>query len=202
MIAKRRWRHYCLLLLPVLLAGCASAPRPVTPIDNWDDYQSRLSQLQTWQLQGKLGVRLPKDASSVNVDWDQHADLYAIRLSGPFGQGTTWIRGDRQQVSLEQAGQPPLSATTPEELIYDALGWELPIRDLYYWVRGIPAPRSPVAAQAKTAAGALSYLEQSGWQLSYSRYSAVGPWQLPGKIIALREPLKLTLIIRQWEVSD
>ena len=55
--------------------------------------------------------------------------------------------------------------------------------------------------QEKTANGALSYLEQSGWQLSYSNYNAVGPWQLPGRIVARREPLKLTLIIRQWEVG-
>ena len=188
------------VLLATLLGGCAGQSR-LPAIDNWDQYQAQLAQLYTWQLQGKLGVRLPNDSGSVRVNWEQDNDLYAIRLSGPFGQGTTWIRGDRRQVQLQQSGREALSAATPEELIHSALGWDLPIRDLYYWVRGIPAPRDPVLVQEKTANGALSYLEQSGWQLSYSNYNAVGPWQLPGRIVATREPLKLTLIIRQWEVG-
>ncbi|TQV84795.1 outer membrane lipoprotein LolB [Exilibacterium tricleocarpae] len=189
------------LVLAALLGGCAGQPK-LPPIDNWDAYQQQLAQLHNWQLRGKLGVRMPADSGSVTLDWEQEASLYAIRLSGPFGQGTTWIRGNRRQVQLEQAGQPPLSAGTPEELIQSALGWDIPVRDLYYWVRGIPAPRAPVASQEKTANGALAYLEQSGWQLSYSRYNTVGPWQLPGKIVAIRDPLKLTLVIRQWEVGD
>lgn len=189
---------HVLLAVLFILHGCAR--QPLRPIDNWDKYQTRLAGLNTWELQGKLGVRVPGDANSVYVDWHQASGDYAIRLSGPFGQGTTWIRGRENAVRLEQAGRAPLSAPTPEELVYEALGWELPIRDLHYWVRGIPAPASPVVSQERTEAGALAYLEQAGWQLSYSGYNNVGPWQLPGKIVAQRGELKLTLVIKQWQL--
>ncbi len=196
---NRLW--VCFIVLATLLSGCTTT-QPLPEINNWDTYQARLSQLESWKLQGKLGVRLPDDSNSVYVDWEQAPKDYAIRLSGPLGQGTTWIRGSDETVSLEQAGHAPLSAETPEELIYNALGWNLPISDLFYWVRGIPAPRTHITNQEKTEAGALAFLEQAGWQLTYSRYNAVGPWQLPGKIVARRDALKLTLVIKEWHLPE
>ena len=193
----------CLLLATfvVLLNACVSQPRP-SPIENWDSYQARLStQLNAWKIEGKLGVRSPDDSSSIYLDWQQTPDSYAIRLSGPFAQGTTWIRGNADAVQLEQVGTAPLSAATPEALIYERLGWEIPIQDLVYWVRGIPAPQTPIVKQEKTPSGSLAFLEQAGWRLSYSHYKDIGPWQLPGKIVAQRNQLKLTLIIRRWHVG-
>lgn len=187
-----------------LLGGCATAP--LRPIENWDSYQARLAQLDSWQLNGKLGVRLqPSDTAqktggSASIDWRQHPQDYAIRLSGPLGQGTTWIKGNAQGVRLEQVGQPPLTAETPEQLVQQSLGWQLPISELFYWVRGIPAPRTPIDAQVKAPSGSLEQLQQSGWQLAFSRYNAVGPWQLPGKIVAEREGVRLTLVIRNWHL--
>ena len=191
-------------LMLAALGGCATAPLPA--IDNWNDYQSQLAQLQHWQLSGKLGVRMAANAAnskrggSAYLNWEQNPAAYAIRLSGPLGQGTTWIRGDDGGVSLEQAGQAAVRADSPEALVAQTLGWELPIGDLFYWVRGIPAPRAPIAQQAKHPSGSLAQLQQSGWQLDFSRYNAVGPWQLPGKIVAHRDGLRLTLIIKNWQL--
>lgn len=193
------------LLIVALLSGCASQPLPA--INNWDSYQARLGQLQQWQLNGKLGVRLPSGTNdsrtkggSAYLDWQQTPTDYVIRLSGPLGQGTTWIRGNGTRVSLEQSSGEHLSATTPEELVYQTLGWELPIRDLFYWVRGIPAPRTPISHQQLTSSGSLSQLQQSGWVLAFSRYTAIGPWQLPGKIIAEHNDVRLTLVIKDWRL--
>jgi len=187
-----------------LLGGCATQPLP--QIDNWDSYQSQLAQVESWQLNGKLGVRLQspdkpqKTGGSASIDWQQHPRDYAIRLSGPLGQGTTWIKGNANGVRLEQAGQPPMTAATPEQLVEQSLGWQLPISELFYWVRGIPAPRLPIDAQVKAPSGGLEQLQQSGWQLAFSRYNAVGPWQLPGKIVAERDGLRLILVINNWQL--
>lgn len=188
-------------LLIAALSGCANLPLP--QIDNWDSYQARLGQLNQWHLSGKLGVRVLANntsSGSAYLDWQQQPEDYAIRLSGPLGQGTTWIKGNASGVLLEQPGQPPLTANTPEQLIYQTLGWELPISDLFYWVRGIPAPQTPIEKQEKTPSGSLAQLQQSGWQLAFSRYNTVGPWQLPGKIVAERDSVRLTLVIKNWRL--
>ncbi|MEX1034158.1 MAG: lipoprotein insertase outer membrane protein LolB, partial [Cellvibrionaceae bacterium] len=136
------------------------------------------------------------------VHWHNKNHSYAIRLSGTLGMGATWIRGNEQGVRLEQSGEAPVFAATPEDLVYTQLGREIPISDLHYWVRGLPAPY-PRPRNARFAPeGVLSHLQQSGWTLEYSDYQAVGAWNLPGKVIAIRDDLKLTLLVGNWSLES
>lgn len=197
---KPEWSaKYCgLLLLSCLamLSSCAS--QQTAHINDWEHRRAQLEQLDVWQIQGKLGVRTPGDSSSVSLSWKQSPDNYAIHLSGPFGQGATSIKGNRDSVQLLPPKGEPLVAATPEELLIQALGWDIPLQGLYYWIRGIPAPREPVTRQNNSTEGTLTFLEQSGWQLTYSRYQLVDGWQLPEKIIATRGDIRLVLVIKRW----
>lgn len=181
------------------------APKPIPKaperLTEWESYQQVLGNIDQWQVQGKLGVRLPNNSGSVYFNWKQRPDDFAIHLSGPLGQGTTWIRGDDDRVSLEQADQPPIFAATPEALMNKSLGWWLPISQLYYWIRGIASPDSAATEQAHFDDGSLQRLEQDGWQLEYSRYKTVSGWPLPTKVIARQQDIKLTFIIKNWKLQ-
>jgi len=176
-------------------------PKAPERLTQWDNYQQILGSIDQWQVQGKLGVRLPNNSGSVYFNWKQRPDDFAIHLSGPLGQGTTWIRGDDRRVSLEQTDQPPLFAATPEALMKKSLGWSLPIGQLYYWIRGIASPNSDASEQSRYNDGSLERLEQDGWQLQYSRYKTVSGWSLPTKVIAHQQDLKLTFIIKNWKLQ-
>jgi outer membrane lipoprotein LolB len=186
----------CLLLL---ISGCAR--QPLSPVENFERYQRRLAAIEDWDLRGKMNLRVPGESDTVRVSWDNQGDSYAIRLSGTLGMGATWIRGDRTNVRLEQSGEEPIVAATPEELVFAQLGREIPISELRYWVRGLPAPFPRPEIMEFTPTGVLSRLEQSGWSLSYSDYRAVGPWNLPGKILASRDDLRLTLLVSEWSLE-
>lgn len=180
------------------------APKPVPKAPevatDWDNYQQVLRTIDQWQVQGKLGVRLPDNSGSVYFNWKQRPSDFAIHLNGPLGQGTTWIRGNDRRVSLEQSGEPPVFAATPEELMLKSLGWWLPISELYYWVRGIPAPGSNPDQLTRGQDGTLLELQQNGWQLEFSRYKIIKGWSLPSKVIARRDDIKLTFIIKNWKL--
>lgn len=186
--------------LLLLIAGCAQ--QPINPVENWQGYQRQLQALEDWQLKGKIGLRIENDSDSANVTWTNSAANYAIRLSGPLGRGTTWIRGNDKSVRIEQAGEEPISAATPEDLVYQTLGWEIPVSDLQYWVRGIPSPRSPIEQAHRAETGLLMNLEQAGWAISYDNYQGVGPWNLPGRITAQRGELELRLVRLEWQIPD
>lgn len=186
-------------LLLALLAGCAR--QPLSPVENFERYQRRLAAIQDWELRGKMNLRVPGDSETVRVSWNNHADSYAIRLSGTLGMGATWIRGNEKGVRLEQSGEEPILAASPEDLVYTQLGREIPISELHYWVRGLPAPYPRPRATRFAPEGILSYLEQSGWSLQYSNYRAVGPWNLPGKIVARRDDLRLILLVSEWSLD-
>lgn len=207
-----------LACIALLLSACASQmpdqssqlpPIPAAPSiqSQWQEYQQLLGSLEFWNLEGKLGIRTPNDSGSAHLNWKQRPEQFAIHLSGPLGQGSIWIRGDDTQVSLERSGEETLYATTPEQLMYNAMGWWLPVSDLHFWVKGIPAPDTPIEEQQRNDDGTLMSLTQNQWQLSYSRYQQSKGWYLPTKVIARHFPagqqdaIKLTLIIKDWQLN-
>lgn len=213
-------RLSALLVMALALTACTPAnrmpdghaqlpPPEAPPIESqWQDYQRVLGSINDWQVQGKLGVRTPADSGSVTFNWKQLPEQFAIYLNGPLGQGTVWIRGNEQQVSLEQSGQDTLYAPTPELLMYNTMGWWLPVSDLHYWVKGIPSPHTSVDDEQHNADGTLQTLQQNGWQLSYPAYQQLGGWHLPSKVVAqYRSPnpqgdIRLTFIIKDWRLHS
>ncbi|WP_439134358.1 lipoprotein insertase outer membrane protein LolB [Pseudomaricurvus sp.] len=208
------------LVLVLLLNACVSQspmpahheapPLPQAPSiqSDWNNYQQILGSIEFWQVQGKLGIRTSSDSGSAYLNWEQQPKEFAIHLSGPLGQGSVWIRGDQSQVSLERAGEDTLYAATPELLMLNAMGWWLPVSDLYYWVKGIPAPNKPVDNLTHNSDGTLLSLQQNHWQLSYPRYQQLNGWHLPSKVIARYQApgqdsdIKLTFIIKDWQLNN
>jgi len=201
-------RFPCLpaVLLPLLfLIGCASQ-RGLTPPASLQAHQAQLEAIQHWQINGKLGIRSPAENGSASLKWQQQPQQYQINLAGPLGHKRLQISGTPKRVTLTQAGQPPLSAKSAEALIKKAAGWSLPVAQLNYWVRGLPAPKAPITALSLSPEGLISELQQAGWTISYSNYQdhphAGGSLALPGKIQAQHRDLRLTLVIRQWQLGE
>lgn len=192
-------RFIAAVSIVLLLSACAQ--QPLSPVDNFERYQRRLAAIDEWQLQGKMNLRVPGESDTVRLRWKNDDDRYSIRLSGSLGMGATWIRGNDEGVRLEQSGEDPITAASPEELVYTQLGREIPISELRYWVRGLPAPHPRPDKLEFAPEGMLTQLEQSGWSLEYSDYRAEGPWNLPGKILARRDDLRLTLLVSQWSLD-
>ena len=199
-ILTPRLRTLAGLLLITMLAACSTQPMATEKIANWDSYQQLLSQATHWRFSAKIGVRSPKKSGSAYLQWQQVDDNYQIHLAGPLGQGSTWIRREHQNIRLERAGETTLRANSADELLRQAVGWSAPLEQLKYWVRGLPAPDSPATIH-HNALGTIATLEQSGWHLQYSRYSEYDRYQLPGKIIAQHQDLRLTLIIKHWQIE-
>jgi len=191
------------ILLLVLLTGCAH--RLPSPPQDWSTHSVRVQNLSHWQITGKLGVRIPGDNGSANLRWQNQERQYTLDLSGPFGQGRLLIRGKPGRVTLQQPGEAPLMADSAEDLIYQTTGWTLPVMHLAYWVRGVPAPHHPVARLELDESGRLAELQQAGWHIQYQNYQTVPAGnsllQLPGRVTAEYGDIRLTLIIRQWQLD-
>ncbi len=196
-----QFRLAAALALLLTLSGC-SLFKPLRTIDNWDNYQRQLAAVEDWQLRGKITVKVPDESDSARVFWQNQKDAtYQIRLSGPLGQGAAYIKGQPGFVSFEQAGEPPRIAAAAEDLLLDTLDLDLPISNLHYWVRGIPAPKTRVRASQRDADNNLAQLQQDGWTLSFSRYEPVDNWNLPGRMVAERGDMTLIIVISSWTMG-
>ncbi|AOS95515.1 Outer-membrane lipoprotein LolB precursor [Microbulbifer aggregans] len=186
------------LLMLALLTACASQTQQKPPVAP----ELPVMQLQQWTIKGKLGVRSPNDNGSANLTWLQQSQPnYRIHLSGPLGAGATVINGTPAGVSLKRGDEPTTHAANPSQLTALALGWPLPVDEMFYWVRGLPAPGN-AAGERRDAQGLLQSLQQAGWQLNFSGYQNVGAYVLPTRIKAETRqaagPVKVTLVIKEW----
>lgn len=199
------------LMLVLIFSGCAQQPQQVQPPfnkenpynkENWAKHQSQVLDIKNWQASGKLGVKVPNDGGSASMRWEQLSSDYQIDLNGPLGMGKMTIIGKPDAVTFTQGGKPPQNAKTPEELIRKNTGWNIPVTQLAYWIRGLPAPKAKVTHYAFNAEGGLSELEQAGWKIIYGDYlQAQEGIALPGRITAEFKEVRLILVIREWHLQ-
>ncbi len=195
----------CLLLISLLtIIGCVHRGS-LTPPQDVLEHQRQLQNIGDWQLTGKLGVRTSDESGSASLKWDQQATRYQINLSGPLGQKRMIITGEPGSVRLEQTGEPMQQAKTAEALIKKSVGWTLPVAQLAYWVRGVPAPKLRITHFQQNTNGLLDQLHQGGWIITYSNYRDHHynglTLPLPGKITAEYKDVRLILAIRNWQLG-
>ena len=168
------------LLLTVLLSGCATRSNtPVTGLPSWQERASQASAASEWRLEARVATRQDDEAMSFTVQWHQIQDSYDIRMFGPMGQGAVEIAGNAEQVVLSR-GRDTWTDTSPESLLYRHADLFLPVSDLQFWIRGLPAPGT-VTGLKRDSTGQPLMFRQHGWQIEYSRYQAELPG-LPEKI--------------------
>lgn len=194
-------RPYLAALLAAALLNACVAPRMDAPVnDNWQARRNVLAALHTWEFTGRIGVLDADESHSSRIRWRQDKDDYVINLWGTLNVGATELTGRPGAVVLEQAGEPPLRARSAEGLIYEQLGYELPVTQLSYWIKGIPAPGS----QAQTDFNAehhLVALQQDGWSVQYMAYTNYGAESLPTRIRIEKPPLRLDFVRLDWTLA-
>ncbi|UVJ44791.1 lipoprotein insertase outer membrane protein LolB [Pseudomonas sp. LS1212] len=196
-------RHFITFSFIALLAGCAAlGPREALEgqgnRQQWREHKEQLSQLDGWQINGKVGIRAPKDSGSGTLFWLQRQEYYDIRLSGPLGRGAARLTGRPGQVVLEVANQGRYEAHSPENLLEEQMGWKLPVSHLVWWVRGLPAPDSK-SRLTLDSDSRLANLEQDGWSVEYLSYTQHKGYWLPERLKLHGRDLDVTLVVKDWQ---
>jgi|GEM_PF-141718 len=199
-------------LLMLLLAGCSTIkpiplPEGLTdqPPADWDQRTEQLSQLDHWQLSGKIAVRQPEDSGSGVINrWLQEGDYYELDLSSAFlGLGHTQLRGQPNFLELRLSNGEVYRSLQPEDLLAAATGWRLPLHSLPWWIRGLTNP----ASEAETLfddQGQLALIRQDGWEIHYNRWRDAVPNlpSLPALISASKDDRLVRVAVIEWEPMD
>lgn len=180
------------------LTGCQSTPQRSS---GGAQQEKLLYRAAHWQAEGKIAIQMANDRQSASFKWTQDKADYAIHLFGPFGQGTTWLRRTHRGVVLENAKTGTHKAASAEALMQDVLGWQVPVSNLQFWLRGLPAKKPRPTELERDPAGFLTHLLQEGWQVSYRQHEHFNGWWLPTRILAERDDLRLTVVIKRWQLS-
>lgn len=195
-----------LLAIALFISGCAhKLPKAPLISEDWPQHQTQVDAIKHWQAIGKLAVKVPNNGGPMSLRWQQQPNSFQIDFTAPFGQNLLAIAGDTNRVTLSEPGKEPITAKTAEELIRRNTGWTIPVAQLAYWVRGLPAPTAKVTHFAPNPQGLIGELEQLGWKITYGDYLSVvngtETIAMPGRIIAEFKDIRLTLAIREWRLG-
>ncbi len=182
----------------LLLAACATPSRQL-PESDFSDQQQQLQALDDWQVEGKIGLRANGRGGSAQLNWRQQQNHYKLRLSGPLGIGTVLVNGSDAGVELRNK-DGVYQAASPEQLIQQLTGWQIPVTALQYWARGLPSPDLPVQGQ-QIESGRLASLEQGGWHIDYRDFTQVNGLWLPSKMVMTRPETQLTILYQRWQLK-
>jgi outer membrane lipoprotein LolB len=180
------------LFLILLLTACA-----VTPSLN---STRSAAEFTDWQLNGRIALTHGEQGWHASLLWQEHADDYQLKLSGPLGQGGFQLAGDEHGVVLVDAEGHSSFARDGDALLLQATGWRLPVVGMRYWVRGLPVPDIE-ATPVYDASGRLNRLEQSGWVINYYKYQLVEGAFVPSKMQLARDDVSVRLVIKQWQLG-
>ena len=171
------------------------------PPENWTDRTASLGELDHWKLTGKLAVRQPSDSGTAIINhWIQNGEAYDLALSSSFlGMGSTTLKGVPGFIELTLPNGETYRSGEPEALVAAATGWQLPLENLPWWIRGLPSPASDYRLLFDNQ-GSLAIIRQNGWEIRYDR------WQtflssypaLPARITALKDEKRVRLVVSEW----
>jgi outer membrane lipoprotein LolB len=180
-------------------AGCVTVPPVSQPLPKAIQ-KAKLQKLRNWQFNGALSISQGNSGAIVNVNWHQHTDDYTIALTSILDIAGAQIVGNKHQITLIRAGQPPVTAATPEKLMQKELGWWLPLENTHYWLFALPSPNIPYKA-TYYANTSLQLLQQQHWQIHYVDYQVVDGIYLPHLVVFEYPSLRLKLVIKKWSLQ-
>lgn len=133
----------------------------------------------------------------MSLQWEQHRDNYTLNIIAPLGQGALRLQGNALEVVLTTDEGESLYSDDPDQLLFQHLGWRVPISALRYWVLGLPAP----GTHDKTLdeQGRLAQLQQDGWTVDFLDYHTQPGVALPRKVFISNHQAKVKLIIADWQ---
>ena len=154
-----------------------------------------VSQLHDWSMQGRMGITGVPQVGSGNFSWQQHDSTSQVNLHGPLGVGAvSLLLNDALHLTLANGvhydGDEALSELEAR------LGTAVPVRQLSYWLRGLAAP-----GEHQWMDETHKVLQQDGWRIQYDDSMNVGSLQLPRKITATQNEVRIRVVIDEWKLQ-
>lgn len=199
-------------LLTFFLSSCASfnrplvsSPPPVKKIVNhylpWAQRKTQLNAIKNWHVNGNLAAHNQQHKGiNASFSWEQHNNAYQLSFFGPLGSSSAVLNGNANGISLV-THQQTYTAKNPEQLLQNQLGFRLPVSQLYYWIRGLPAPQSRYTVNLD-AYNRLLKLRQSGWHINYLHYTNSETIDLPDLLVIANGAWQIRIAMTHWDISQ
>ncbi|MBS0381847.1 MAG: outer membrane lipoprotein LolB [Proteobacteria bacterium] len=192
-------------LAMLLLAACAPLPvrepGTVKQLAAQAVREQQLGARQDWGLTGRFAASDGRDGGSGSLEWQQDGQSYRFILRAPITGKSVQLDGGPDGAVLTGAGKVPVTGADASQVMRSEFGWDVPVADLAWWVRGLRAPGRP-AILTFGSNGLPATLDQDGWHVDYRDWYAERNPPLPRKVYASRDPFSVRVLVEQWNPAE
>ncbi|WP_199728402.1 lipoprotein insertase outer membrane protein LolB [Pseudoxanthomonas sp. SGNA-20] len=195
-------------LLPLLLlAACTSTPTrtpaAAVPAAEAERQQAQrrevLEGIAAWSLQARVAISNGQKGGSGRLEWNWQDGQYRISLGAPVTR-QSWSLSSLPGggAVLEGIDGGPRQGGDASLLLREATGWEVPVQELAWWVRGLETPGADAIEYG--ADGRLQRMRAAGWNIEYQEWMppAGGLPAMPRRMQAERGEARVRLVVDGW----
>lgn len=196
-----RYITFCLFI--ALLSACAQKPVLEQPATGYS-YISQLDELallDTWEVTGRVSIQTADDAFTASIKWRKLVDYQLIELTGTLGQSYVTMEVTPELTTLTIQDEEPVSSTNPEVLMFQRLGFVIPVTLLTDWIKGYPD--MAIDQDIKTGPdGFIESISYDNWQVGYRKYrsyKSTAELFLPSRLQITNGTENIKLAVKTWQ---
>ena len=156
-----------IIFLVTFMSACSQTPELQVTQESeqkWDLRQQQLANINEWEIHARVAIllsakpyqglagsnNLANEAMGnkvypVGINWIRQSEYFSMVIEAPFGQGVIRIESNvssdkNKQFKLTLADGKYSLGATPERLLFNLLGWSIPVSGLKSWIKGMPQP--------------------------------------------------------------
>ncbi|MDF1655464.1 MAG: lipoprotein insertase outer membrane protein LolB [Coxiellaceae bacterium] len=205
LISRLYTRSIIAILAGVVLSGCVSLTPPTLSKQQTDYKKSapltrlqKLRALKSWNISGAVSVKQPQRSFIARYQWSQRNGHYNIGIHSNLDIASVKLVGNHASVTLSSSDGKVVKSNNLNTLMQQQLGWRLPVNNLIYWIRSLPAPGN--AKTQYNSLGQTQKIQQGGWTVTYSRYQRIKGLELPTMMNVSGRDLQLRIVVKQWGI--
>lgn len=162
----------------------------------------RLPPGPSFDLSGRVLVSADGRAFSSGLRWRHDTGKDELWLLSPLGQALAHIQARPGNATLTSSDQQEYHAASVESLTRRALGWELPVSQMQYWVQGRVASANLALPATLDAHGRPVLFDEDGWRVRIEYAATAGPNERPRRLELSRDGQRIRLVIDDWRRSE
>ena len=198
-----------LLIVALGLSGCAKPPakvisKPVKPVP-YIPFAAREKQLlhaKQWRIYGALSVKLKGARRIINFNWYQNrSDVFNIKFNTPGGFYEVALQNYYGSLTFWRTPTRFIKTNSFRNLMLSEFGWYVPFNEFYYWIRGVPLPKSMSKGKVVKKfdkSGRLVVLGQNGWVIHYEAFKSFHGHEVPTHISVFGRHTQFQIAVLQW----
>jgi outer membrane lipoprotein LolB len=210
-IDKSEFYRALLFLWVLLLGACSSLPdAPVTEdsYNAWASYQAEQAGVDSWEIHARSAVFVNEEIYHFGINWQRQQNHFTLIFEAPLGQGvfrveSFLVNGQSEAVMLTMPDGQKYFDKSAEALLFEVLGWAIPVSGLEWWIKGLPQDDTDYSFDLR-ADGRPRSLLQNDWKINYLDYFDLqSPAHgLPRKMYLKHPDLALKIVIERWHQNQ